>query len=58
MSHGYSNIAQDTLQKDVREQDNPQTAVVPANKENIHLMSGGDLTMDSTLPDHQERMKQ
>ncbi|MPC18895.1 hypothetical protein E2C01_011792 [Portunus trituberculatus] len=57
MPHGYSNITQDALQKDMREQDDPQAAVVPANKESLHLMSG-DLAMDSTLPEHQERMKQ
>lgn len=57
MPLGYSNIPQDALQKDMREQDDPQAAVGPANKENLHLM-GGDLAMDSTLPEHQERMKQ
>lgn len=57
MPLGYSNITQDALQKDMREQDDPQAVVVPANKENLHLV-GGDLAMDSTLPEHQERMKQ
>lgn len=57
MPLGYSNISQETLPKDIREQEESQAAVGPANKENL-LVMGRDLAIDSSLPEHQERMKQ
>ena len=55
---GYSNIPQETLQKEMREQDESQSqgSVGPVSKEN-HLVMGRDLVMDPPLPENQERMK-